>query len=347
MRYIPITIDEVLEWLDVFTSITELPPSLAAMVYSELLHCPKPTLIFLEASQKELGLGVLQASDPDAFKEQMGLFEASCDQNLRESDDDTYIERMDHYASVLTYHGFSEIFIDAFLEHISPSSDSRPYHFEIDEDELYEDGDFNPEPYFTITGCEDSEEGIDPSALQAMGQHMEGHQRLQKPVDPVGWVALMSKLGFEVVKDTIAKEYSVGTPSFYIAEKFRKPVPVFIVGATRTAFDQDDQAGHIVKALIQDHLRLNYGERALLFYGSPSVITDDKEMKEGLVFWGEVYWDSMWGEMILHQGTHSTDKIISDSMVVSLGLNSFEKAPYKDRGLELMNLWMENHAFAV
>jgi hypothetical protein len=348
MKYLPASVPEVLEWLDVFCSSTGLSSTMAADVYAELCYVPTSTFLFAKVSQREIMLDALEHNDEDEYHEQMSQYSISCDENLVDYDEEAYSLRMDHYTMVLEHHGFTQAFIDAFLENMSPSSDSRPSPVALEE--IFEDGKFDPEPLFYSEEDLEGEDEVsqdDLETLEAAANHMMGHQRLARAVNPKGWIALLTKLGFEFVEGSIAEEHQIGEPSFFIADKECGHVPVFIVGANRKAYDDQDDAGQIIRMMVQTITRMNGCPLALLFYGAPDMISDDKNLSEGLVFWGEVFVASAWGEMVIHQGTNSVSKIIEDAKVVTNGLDTFEKALYRDKGLALMNHWIDNHVFAV
>jgi hypothetical protein len=346
MRFTPASISDVLEWIETFSASTGLASTTSALIHAELCHYPTATLLFLETSQRELILDSLEKNDEEAYEDKLNEQVCSFDEFLEDFDEDTYLERTDHYTEVLKHHGFTHTFIEAFLENLSPSSEGIPQRVEVDE--IFEDSGFNESPVFVIVDeCfhtdddddnEEMEAGLD--VLRTAVDQMLGHERLRRAINPAGWVALMNKLGFDVAGYEISNHHIVGEPSFFIAEETYGHIPVFIVGASRNAYDTQDEAALIMKRMVQTIVRMNNGSKALIFYASPSIIVD----KNGrLVFWGEVFWDGVWGEMILHQGTDSIDKIIADSKVVTLGLETFDRTPYLDKGLELMNHWKKNH----
>lgn len=345
MRFTPASISDVLEWIETFSASTGLASTTSALIHAELCHYPTATLLFLETSQRELILDTLEKNDQEAYEEKLNEQVCSFDEFLEDCDEDTYRERTAHYTEVLKHHGFTDTFIEAFLERLSPSSEVIRECVEVEK--AFEDSGFNDSPVFVIvdecfqTDDDDEEEmGADLDALRAAVDQMLEHERLRRAINPAGWVALMNKLGFEVTGYDISNHHIVGEPSFFIAEEKYGHIPVFIVGASRNAYDTQDETALIMKRMVQTIVRMNNGSKALIFYAAPSVIVD----KNGrLVFWGEVFWDGVWGEMVLHQGSDTIEKIIADSKVVTLGLETFDKTPYLDKGLELMNHWKKNH----
>jgi hypothetical protein len=351
MRFTPGSVSDVLEWIELFSASTGLPSTTAALIHAELCHYPTATILFLETSQLELTLDSLEKNDEEEYEEKMSEHSCTFDEFLEELDEDAFHQRTAHYAAILKFHGFTDVFMHAFLENLSPSSESHPERVEVEK--VFEDSGFNDQPVFVIVDecfeTDDDEDESEPNIdrLRSAVNHMLDHQRLERPVNPAGWVALMARLGFKIVEGSVAEEYTVGVPSFFVDENEKGHIPVFIVGAIRTAFDDEDEAGRIMKVMVQSIAHMNHCSKALLFYGSPSVIADDNDMKEGLVFWGEVFAESAWGELILHQDTHTVDRIIADSKVVTRGLESFDKAPYRDKGLALMSHWMEHHVYTA
>lgn len=354
MRFTPGSVSDVLEWIELFAASTGLPSTTAAMIHAELCHYPTATILFLETSQLELTLDSLEKNDEEEYEEKMSEHSCTFDEFLEEFDDDAFRQRTAHYAAILKFHGFTDAFMDAFLENLSPSSESHPERVVVEN--VFEDSGFNDQPVYVIVDeCfetdddedEGDESGPDLDRLRSAVRHMLDHQRLERPVNPAGWLALMGRLEFKIVEDSIRDEYQVGEPSFFIDENEKGHVPVFIVGATRNAYDEEDEAGRIMRDMVQTIVRMNHCPKALLFYGGPSLIADDTQMKEGLVFWGEVLAESAWGELIIHQDTHTVDRIIADSKVVTRGLESFDKAAYRDKGLALMSHWMEHHVYTA
>lgn len=353
MRFSPTSVEDVLDWIDAFASSTGLSSTMSALIHAELCYYPTATILFIETSQRELMLDSLEKSDEEAFNKLMEEY-SWFDETIKDFDEDAYQLRMSHYSGILKHHGFTQGFIDAIIENLSPSSGGYPRSIEVER--VFEDSGFNDEPVFVIVDeCfetdDDEDEGDesepDLDRLRSAVNHMLDHQPLERPVNPAGWLALMGRLEFKIVEDSIRDEYQVGEPSFFIDENEKGHVPVFIVGATRNAYDEEDEAGRIMRDMVQTIVRMNHCPKALLFYGGPSLIADDTQMKEGLVFWGEVLAESAWGELILHQGTHTVDRIIADSKVVTRGLESFDKAAYRDKGLALMNHWMEHHVYTA
>lgn len=352
-RYNPTSVSDVLEWIEIFSSSTGLPSTESALIYAELCHYPTATILFLQASQKELMLDSLENEDEEEYENQLDAHIASFDENLEEDNEDAFIERISHYCAVLQHHGFTKEFTQKFLANLSPSSEAAPEEIAIEN--VFESTGFIDEPVFVIvdecfhTDDDESEEDPDLETLYHAVHHMLGHQRLERLINPAGWLALMDRLEFKIVEGSIRDVQQVGEPSFFIDENTKGHVPVFIVGATRNAYDDEDEAeaGRIMKHMVQTIVRMNHCPKALLFYGGPSLIADDNEMKEGLVFWGEVYGESAWGEMVLHQDSHTVDRIIADSKVVTQGLGTFDRTAFRDQGLALMNHWMENHIYTA
>jgi hypothetical protein len=353
MRFSPVSVSDVLEWIEAFASNTGLSSTISALIHAELCYYPSATILFLEVSQRELMLDSLEHTNEEKYEELLDQCTSGFDERIKEFDEGAYQLRMSHYNGVLKHHGFTQVFIDALIDNLSPSSECIPSVLEVEK--VFEDSGFNDRPVFVIVDecfhTDEDEETHDDApepayaALHSVFHQMMDHQRLERPVNPAGWVALMSMLGFKIVEGSVSEEYTVGIPSFVVDDHGH--VPVFIVGATRTAFDDEDDAGQIMKNMVQTLLQMSTCTRALLFYGSPSIIADDNDMKEGLVFWGEVFGESAWGEMILHQDTHTVDRIIADSKIVTRGLETFDKTAFRDKGLALMNHWMENHVYTA
>lgn len=350
MRYTPVAVEEVFEWMDAFSQVSGVLPSISAKLYAELTMCPSVALMLSQVSQKDIFLGHLQETDPAQYNREIRAQISGTDEHLEESDPYAYEKRIDHYFSVFRHHGFDRKLIEKILEHMSPSSNDRPRIFnpgKLDVSDF-----FNPEPY-EASGAddEDDDEAFEQFGHESMAEQMritiQDHELLKKSVDPTGWIELMRKLNFNIIPESIQRDHEMGIPSFFITDQEGELFPVFIVAAVRAAYEKDSSASKTMKEIIQHQLAMNNVERALLFYGAPSVIADDKDMSEGLVYWGEVFWDSRWGEMILHQKTNSFDKIARDAAVISKGLGNFKKGFYRDKGLALMNFWVEHHNFTV
>lgn len=352
MRYVPTSVSEVFEWMDAFSGITGLLPSYSVMIYAELTLCPSVETMLAQISQRDIFLSGLDQVNPAQFRKEIRAQNQTYDEHLKTTNPEALEKRIDHYFKVFRHHGFDRKMIEKIIDHLSPSSEIPPTNCDLGTRDV--SGFFNPEPWVAKDEDDDDDDDEDlPEELLSgvidLAQKfstIRDHQRLMKSVDPTGWVALMRELKFEVIPESVQAEHMVGVPSFFIRASKGNDIPVFIVAAPRSAYDHDDTTAKAMKHIVQIQLAMNSVSRALLFYGAPSVISDDKEMKDGLVFWGEVFWDSNWGEMILHQKTNSFDRIVRDAKVVSQGIESFNKKTYKDNGLALMNLWVDHHNFA-
>jgi hypothetical protein len=335
--------------MDVFSQTMAVLPSISAMIYAELTLCPNASTMFGQAYQRETFFKALFTDSHARYHKEIRLQGLTCDEALEQSNPAALELRINHYYKVFRHHGFDRKLIEKIIDSMSPSSEKEPAKF--DAGSIGVASFFNPEPYVP-DGTEEGNEIDDAEASHHHAAHErmyigpEDQQALLKSINPSGWVALMRKLNFEISPEGIHHEHVPGQPSFIINHKGTK-VPVYIIAAARNAYDDRNTAAMAAKFFIESKLVMKGIEGALLFYGSPSVISDDTSISEGLVFWGEVYFDGMWGEMILHQKTNSFDRITADSEVVSQGLGTFDKSLFRDEGLSLMNYWFEHHNFVA
>lgn len=302
MRYVPAVVAEAFEWMDAFSQVTGVLPSVSAMIYSELLMCPSVAVMLSQISQRDIFLSCLENTDPAQHKREFRNHRLTFDGALEQNDPAAFEKRINHYFSVFRHHGFERKLIEKIIDHMSPSSSDRPRVFSLENVDVSEFFDSTP---FTPREVDDDEDEMDDDSISVfvrevlgsgqMRVTMQDHQRLAKAVDPSGWVAMLRELKFDIIPESIQREHYLGMPSFFVNEDKGGPFPVFIVSASRNAYDQHDSAARAMKEMVQHQLAMNGVERALLFYGTPSVVADDKDMSEGLVYWGEVFWDSTWG----------------------------------------------------
>jgi hypothetical protein len=334
MHCTAISINEVMEWVDIFTFVTGIHPSHSTRIFAELSDLSLPEL-FVLVSEREMRLDRLEFSpEQGVYESILAEMERDSDEVLEDIDEDRHDERFEHYSDVLEFHGFSSELIDFFFENISPTSQYRfvPGNYgldrlkEIREQAFNEDG-FNPEAY-DPDHCKDDDIEIINHVENGLQQMFEVSQLVQ-PVDPTGWMAVIKFLGLPLATGVDVIKCDVGLSMFHLSAKEGEPIPVFILNVGHKPFDEDSQALAFAKHTIENKAVELGNPRAIVFFRCPGKV---KDLRRGysLTFWGQTLVNGGWSEMVLHGQSRSVERIIQDSKFISRDPHGFNWGDYCD-----------------
>jgi hypothetical protein len=311
-------VPELLNWLDEFAKSSGLVPSQVARIYAELVECRDVNHVFAQVADRSKCFKALIAEgDQAGYLTYLDDVHSSLDENLPLDDLD---ERHAHYRRVLSHHGFSKKFISMFYDNLLPSNGQPPEGFSMDRSEIFER--YNPEPFygasdeshivFGDTGVSPNFSLINPKESNSMNLD---EMRLSRPIHPIGWVKLMQNLGFTVSEINNGVDLPLEVPKFLVTDTSGSSVSVFINGLTRSPGDHEDEQANLLKRILAKKLPVHKSaskSTLILFYGMP-VMVGRNGGASGITYWGEVYFNNKWSEMILNSKTRTINDIIDQS----------------------------------
>jgi hypothetical protein len=331
------SINEVMEWVDIFTFTTGIHPSHSVRIFAELSELSLPELFAL-VSEREMSLTRVEVGSDlelEAHNDLISEIELGTDEVLEDMDEEEYDERVDHYIAVLDHHGLNHHYVDFFLEHISPTSGYRffPEEFGIDKLEAlraraFDEEGFNPEPYEADDFDEDDDIEI-IEQVEAEIQQLYEVAQLTQTLDPTGWMAVVKFLGLPLETGVDVIKCDVGLSMFHLSAKEGEPIPVFILNVGHKPFDEDSQALAFAKHTIENKAVELGNPRAIVFFRCPGKV---KDLRRGysLTFWGQTLVNGGWSEMVLHSQSRSVERIIQDSKFISRDPHGFNWGDYCD-----------------
>ncbi|MBB4867146.1 hypothetical protein HNP46_006057 [Pseudomonas nitritireducens] len=134
--------------------------------------------------------------------------------------------------------------------------------------------------------------------------------RMYHPIDPGLYYDLLGNLGFDLIEDSFIEDHTLAEPSFFFASKIYAPedgVPCYLGKISVAPLDStDDLANRILEDVSDDIEGNGYGVGVVL-WKSPTF----KEYKGGtLQYFGRLYSDGVWHELLLKPGVKSIDELI-------------------------------------
>lgn len=335
MHCTAISIDEVMLWVDALCATTGLLPSHSLGIYAELCRFPSATELIKEIAERE---SILLRFDE---VENISLMHAYCqtfiskqDEQLKSMDEGAFEERIAHYSTVLSHHGFDATFIKDFLEKLSPTGEKLPEEFEMKRRRSLEKW-FNETPFYQQREMKTKA----PSPFEVMAE-IYHEFRSGMPMNPAGWLAVIKHLGFTICKGSVTKTWEYGEPSFLV-DHAADPIPVFIVSEMNFPFIENPA---ILQAeeVVGEYLSSRQIRRGILFIGMPMRVGDE-ETGKCVVHWGRVYSDEKWLPLILHQGSTSIEEIVSNGIFVASGVDDLVVEHLKDAFDGLTKIFTDNH----
>jgi hypothetical protein len=333
--------EEVIEWVDVFTDITKLPPSACLSVYAELTLMEDVNMLLVAASSRhskimlaerveEMGDVCPELGQSEALIDELTYF---TDEFIAEIDEEHHTARLEHFRNVLTHHNFSKLFIRLFLQSLSPTSEIIPQKFDIRHEDIF-DSEFNSDPYISDDEDEDEESGF------GGGDDFIERVRLSKPVSPEGWLALFRHIGVTVTtNETFRDQFQ--DPFFYAVDT-QHTVPVYLCGPLKTPYDDEDPAANQLKDTFETAIKGKH-DVAFLFYSAPISRRESETDGKQVTYWGEVYVDGEWRTMVLTQNSTSIATIVSQAKLTSNSDNDLRNPKLVESSSELIHVWSSNH----
>lgn len=367
-----ISTGQIYEWLDSFCFSAKVSPSIGLMILSDLLICPDvDTMLRLHMRRSEI-LNHLHETDEDAYDE---LFlELHCPPDIslewfsksdiksdifEEIDElEDYYEYRAHVNEVLSYWGFSGVFIQRFIENLLPDTIYVNERFNMRTSRIFEDS-FPPEPMFF--GCHDAhgkdfalDDFMESHALELMGQEFE---RLiealaeEKDEDCAsteapnigGWKSFLEKIGENPEPTEWSSDYAPERPVFTLNNG---AVQVYL--ANRLEESDEDTDGEL-----PDHLKelrekilaggVGPGHKAIILYPRPAAhlhFQPSKEPKQ-VIYWGEVLLGGKSFRAVIDQIPTKFDDIARSSFEASKGPDRMDWQRLGHASRELIGLWLQ------
>lgn len=326
------SVEEALQWADLFSKFTGLSVIHSMSIYAELCFCWNTSKILQNILHMEEDLDDFYEThdideDEDAYWEAMDEIHSRYGVEYVDfMDDDEIKETYEHYRSVLKFHNLTDCCLDNLIESLNPIRDSGEWSLPsaISKSALWS-AEFNPEPYYDK----------DPEEMDELEfGDVENAIRLARPMHPAGWLGVIRHLGFTVENETIDEDYELGKPSFYISDTL-SPLPVFLAAPTRTPFSTDDVLCESIKQMIVED---NSADCMILFYSAPMSFSKG-DTDEQIQFWGEILVNGDWYELVLRPESTTLDTIIADAISTSRGIEFLDWTRLSTKDQCLIEVW--------
>ena len=350
-----IHIDEIFTWADDFTKVTGLTTYAALQVYAECAYFQDPNsllerLINIEAEYKQqLGDSGITAQedfdiDGEIFSEHFGKYQLT----LGCISDEAAGEFAEHYQKVLAHHGFNKQFSVYFIENFHPLSECITSNAPPVDKKFMFRSPYSYEPFFT-----------EPPEAPVYRWHTIFERLERQPdIDPAGWVAVFTQLGYAGIEANPHPSWPDYEPSFYLgptvteAKQFcedhgfeydeddvdfwgtHELTPVYVTPITVTepnmfSFDMIELRIELEKV----------SDTAIVLYSSPYILRAP-DSKSFISIWGEIYDGETWKIMPLHANSSSLQTIL-DNAFDSSSEPDWQNVSTIDQ--PLVDLWQKHH----
>lgn len=347
MNSVAYDIPELFHWIDCFCFSTRLSPSSGARIYSELMDVVDMNDVFSEISHRSSTFKrFIGDKDHEAVRAYRGDIICNSLEYVLRTDADKIKKRDQHYTNVLKHHGFSKKFIQEFMMNLRPDSVKSPEPISVDPVFTKH---FNPEPFF---GKRDKSR-LDYVLIETNMSDDPDFQdsffdsiRISRPIIPTGLVSLMRYLGFKVDEIQTESVIPISSPRFKVTDTDGQWANVFITGISKAPGDEEDSAVNSYKEmLISENFSFDktLGRSLILFYGNPASFREEGGAPgNDVTFWGEVFVNGSWHEMILNQDSKSINKIIEQAIAWGKS-ESLNPEVFGDKDSLLLHHFLDNH----
>ncbi|MBD8088510.1 hypothetical protein IFT48_00700 [Pseudomonas fluorescens] len=347
MKFNVASSEEFLDWVDVFTLTTGLSPSIAILIYSEFFEMESVGELFTALSRRDATLKDFEG-DEEAEAMWYETFSLQFDEVI---DQDELDERQNHFGAVLNHHGFSDEFIDKFLDSMSPTSEERPQPFKFKGKAKLKET-YDPSPYsdrsvhdFFGDMDESHRRGMfpPPEALQALASLFEN--LLDHGAPPrEAWLNVFKHLGLKPTLEYLMLPDTafLRKPAFAIRDDQHSLTPVFQADYARMPYSEDDDEALAEKSMIEAMCSMSGIKLAIVLHNKICAMRNDVA-GHTILFWGQVLIEGKWLELALHPRSQTITRILSDAGRIGESIDSLESidwSAYSDNDHELAKVLM-------